>query len=303
MTHDLMMEAGLSLERLHTFCLIAEAGGITKAAGGDETRQPLFSRQLKELETYFATELVRRTGRGVTLTAEGKRLHQLVRNSLAALGDFKRDCAGQPSELNVGAGDSIIQWLLLPTLGKARKTLSFARLSFHNLRTQEIADRVAEGLMDLGVVRKDAVTARLKSVALGRLEYALYVPRRLLRSEKMPKWQEVLLCVPLALLAGEGQFRQELEKAAAAAGVDLTVAVECSSFPSVARALHGGGLAAILPTLAESEFSSSETVRVPLPWASKLARDMALVWSPRVAGIRTVIPRAVESLARLWRIG
>ena len=55
--------SGFTIERLRTFCRIAAAGSIAQAAKGDSTRQSQFSRQLKELEEFFGTELARR-GRG-----------------------------------------------------------------------------------------------------------------------------------------------------------------------------------------------------------------------------------------------
>ena len=38
MFSQMLSKGGLSLDRLNNFCRIAEAGGITKVAGGDATR-------------------------------------------------------------------------------------------------------------------------------------------------------------------------------------------------------------------------------------------------------------------------
>src|SRR6266446_4547184 len=116
MVSQLLQETGLSLDRLQSFCLVAEARGVTKAAKGDPAKQSLFSRQIKELEEFFGAELMRRKGRGVVLTSAGERLHAVAREQFAALSDFKAECRGQPLEIVIGAGESIIQWLLLPRL-------------------------------------------------------------------------------------------------------------------------------------------------------------------------------------------
>src|SRR5437660_3252770 len=79
-TH-LLQEGGLSFDRLQSFCLVAQAGGVTKAAKGDPAKQSLFSRQIKELEEFFGTELIRRKGRGVTLSEAGERLNIIARLS------------------------------------------------------------------------------------------------------------------------------------------------------------------------------------------------------------------------------
>ena len=50
----LLSKGGLSLDRLHNFCLITEAGGLTKAAEGNPAKLSLFSRFRTE-ERFFAT--------------------------------------------------------------------------------------------------------------------------------------------------------------------------------------------------------------------------------------------------------
>src|SRR6059036_1387384 len=116
MFENLFANSGLSLERLKTFREIVAAGGITAAAGDDSNRQSQYSRQLKELEKYFGVELLRR-GRGpAELTDAGQRLYEIIGHTLSALEEFRLTCAGQPLELVIGAGESLIQWLLLPRL-------------------------------------------------------------------------------------------------------------------------------------------------------------------------------------------
>src|SRR5688572_4142457 len=123
MFSELLNESGLSLDRLESLCLVAQAGGVTKAAKGDPAKQSLFSRQIKELEEFFGAELIRRKGRGISLTEAGARLNAIARECLTALSDFKSDCKGQPVELAIGAGDSLIQWVLLPRLDKLKAKL------------------------------------------------------------------------------------------------------------------------------------------------------------------------------------
>ena len=118
---QLLREGGLSFDRLQSFCLVAQAGGVTKAAKGEANKQTLYSRQIKELEEFFGTELVRRKGRGIELTPAGERLNKVAREYFAALLDFKSECKGLPVEIVIGAGESIIRWVLLPRLAEIRK--------------------------------------------------------------------------------------------------------------------------------------------------------------------------------------
>src|ERR1039457_1608356 len=140
---ELLSESGLSLERLQSFCLVAQAGGVTKAAKGDPAKKSLFSRQVKELEEFFDAELMRRKGRGILLRAAGERLNVLARECFASLLDFKSGCKRLPVEIVIGAGESIIDWVLMPCLGEVRKKLPNVRLKFLNLATSEEIGRAS----------------------------------------------------------------------------------------------------------------------------------------------------------------
>ena len=59
---------------------------------------------------------MRRKGRGIVLTAAGERLNVLARECFASLLDFKSGCKGLPVEIVIGAGESIIDWVLMPRL-------------------------------------------------------------------------------------------------------------------------------------------------------------------------------------------
>jgi len=85
---ELFSEHGLSIDRLKSFLDVVDAGSIVKAAGGDTNRQSQYSRQIKELETFFGAKLTRRKGRRIEITEEGERLARLIRESFTNLSDF-----------------------------------------------------------------------------------------------------------------------------------------------------------------------------------------------------------------------
>jgi DNA-binding transcriptional LysR family regulator len=292
---DLFTQSGLSLDRLRTFCLIAEHGGFTKATRGDAAKQPLYSRQLKELEAFFGTELVRRSGKSFALNEEGKRLYELARSYFGALSDFKNTCSNRPIRIQVGAGDSIIQWHILPRLAALRKALPNIVLKLLNLPTEQIVERVASGDLDLGVVRQTAVGSELKSHMLGKLEFALFVPKRLAKSN----WEATLKSCPMAALEGTGEFRQELEKAALKEQFEPRIEVECASFPAVATAMKSAGLAGILPVAAADELGTSSFVRLDPAWLHKLARSTSLIASRRALSVRPELETIVEEVAKI----
>src|SRR5947209_6552321 len=117
---------------------IVAAGGITAAAREDSNRQSQYSRQLKELEKHFGVELLKRGQGPAELTDAGQRLYEIIGHTLSALEEFRLICAGQPVELTIGAGDSLIQWLLLPRLTGLAAAHPRLAVTFQNLKTDEI---------------------------------------------------------------------------------------------------------------------------------------------------------------------
>lgn len=297
---ELLNEGGLSLDRLASFCLVAEAGGVTKAAKGDPGRQSLFSRQIKELEGFFGTELIRRKGRGIELTEPGRRLQAAAREFSAALADFKSDCKGKPVEVVIGTGETVIQWVIIPHLDELQARLPKVRIKLLNLPTASTISRLTEGAIDFAIVRRDVVRRPLRSMPLGAMRFSLFVPERLAAGTAAAT-ADRLSSVPLATLEGAGTFRTELMEEASKAGVKLQIQVECPSFPLVARAVAKGSVAAILPSIAGADLRDSRVVEFPVPFLESKRREMVLAMNPRVMRIRPFLPRVAEVLEGLCR--
>lgn len=300
---NLLSKTGLSLERLQNFCRVAEAEGVTKAAKGDATKQSLYSRQIKELEQFFGAELMRRKGRGIVLTDAGQRLHSIAREHFASMTDFKLDCQGQPLEIAVGAGDSLIQWLIIPQLVVIEKNLPEARLKLMNLTNSEINRRLSEGLIDFGIVRAGEVNKSLGSIPLGKMVYSLFVPKDMHLGLGAGRSKKLFEDLPLAVLEGDGIFRQELAAIAKKNKLRLKIKIECSSFTLVARAVACGRAAGILPKLAADEMHGIGVVEVPSKILQGFDREICLAWNPRQLQIRPSLNRArgtfIESFSGL----
>ncbi len=232
MFSELLRQGGLSLDRLQSFCLVAQAGGVTKAARGDAARQSLFSRQVKELEEFFGTELIRRKGRGIVLTDAGARLNVIARECFSSLLDFKSQCACQPVEVVIGVGESLIRWLLMPRLDQIRERLPNVRLKFLNLPSDETVKRLVNGLIDFALVRKDAVARPLQAKSLGIMGYSLFVPAGLRTAGGGKRGLRVLDGLPLATLEGEGSFRSALAAVATNERIQMNIQVECLFIPA-----------------------------------------------------------------------
>src|SRR6266700_2385387 len=72
----------MELRHLRYFLAVGEALNFTRAAAQLRVAQPALSRQVQDLEDEIGVDLVRRSPRGVTLTAEGKLFLDEVRELL-----------------------------------------------------------------------------------------------------------------------------------------------------------------------------------------------------------------------------
>lgn len=295
MNERLLARRGLSLERLENFCRVAEAGGITKAAGGDPTQQSLFSRQIRELEEYFGTELIQRDGRGICMTPAGRRLARLIREQFAALLDFQQETRTAPVSLSIGAGNSVLEWLLTPALARLRKELPTVEVALLNKRTQDVVRDLQELKLDIGIVRADAVEGRLKTAPFGRMDYAVFMPEAWATGLLEAQLRVRLKDFPLALMA-DGTFRQQFDEAIRREKLKVQVAVSCSSFTQAAKLLESGAFAAVLPTAAVRQSQACPVRQVSLPGLARCGRKLVLAWNPRLATVRPVVDKAIQVL-------
>jgi len=292
---ELFSKGGLSLDRLRNFALIADAGGLSLAAGGDPARMSLFSKQVKELESFFGVALTQRQGRKVKLTEAGQRLARLAHTQLSGLEDFQQTCKAVPQTLSLGSSNSLIEWLVMPQVAKLRRALPNTVFEFYDGRTEELVRQVTDLSLDLALVREDAVVRPLKTQRLLLMTYSLFVPRRLAASIREDRLKAAMEKLPLATSVG-GQYREQLTAAAAKAGWPLRIELSCSSFTQAAQAVKTGAVAATLPNLAAAAFAPGEIVQFPLPFLKSYARPRCIAWNPRLAEVRPVVGRAVEVL-------
>jgi DNA-binding transcriptional LysR family regulator len=299
MFEKLIGQKGLSLDRLATLCHIAEAGSIGVATGDNSNRQTLYSRQIKELEGFLGVDLLDRESRPHRVTEQGLQLALIARNYLTALDDFIGRCRDQPARIVVGAGESLIQWALIPTiLPRLRKELPEASVAFLNYRSEPIIHALQTGELDVGFVRKSAVPKTLKSVGSMPLGYRLFVPKKFRTKLSSPVRFKQLADIPVALLDGGGKLRSTINELANDAGVKLNVVAECSSLTQLALLVARKECCAFLPGFAKSQLDESTTEDYSIEGFKKLERTMCFAWSPKRAEIRPIVEKVAKICGR-----
>lgn len=288
MFENLFSRAGLSLDRLRSLVEIDAAGGISQAAPGDVVRQSQLSRNLSQLETFFGMELKRRVGRGIELTAEGKRLAGLAREHLRSLEGFLDQASGALSEIRIGAGHSTLEWIVLPALARLRRGAKAIapHIILESVRSRQIIEQLGDFSIDLGVVRKSAITSKkLLSVPLVNVTFSLYCHPALAKRFS----EDVISLIretPLAVALG-GDFRRLFDEWCQEHDISPNLSLSCSSFRLVWEALKSDArLAAFIPDTAKEEAHAAGLTRLAIPGLESPERELVLAWNERIDDLR-----------------
>src|ERR1700693_532054 len=115
----------MELRHLRYFLAVGEALNFTKAATQLRVAQPALSRQVQALEEEIGVDLLRRSPRGVTLTAEGRlfleEVRVLLRSANESVEKVRALARGEDSQLRVGYAAYPTLEILPPGLAAFRK--------------------------------------------------------------------------------------------------------------------------------------------------------------------------------------
>src|SRR5215471_15758750 len=146
----------MELKRVRYFLAVGEALNFTKAATRLRIAQPALSRQVQELEDEIGVDLLRRSPRGVTLTAEGKLFLQEARELLnhadQSVERVRALARGEYGDLHVGYAPVPTAEILPPALAAFRKAVPRVKLSLHDLSSDEIIAGLRDAALELGVL-------------------------------------------------------------------------------------------------------------------------------------------------------
>ena len=292
--YDLLSTGGISIDRLITLCRFVDAGGLTKAAGGNVSRLSLYSRQVKDLEGFFHVALTRKVGRTVVPTDAAIKLAGTARGHLKDLQEF-RGAGTAGVTFVLGASHSLLEWYIAPRLELLRKALGDRRpIRLLAMRSREIAEAIGDRRLDLGLVRKNVIPRGVPSRHLLKMGFSLYVQRRLAGNRKL---EELLSELPLATSMG-GELAMALSDAAGKHELRLNFQIEATSFTLAAAAVRTGICAAVLPDIVPLD---RDTQRIALPSKFALGRDICACWH-HSANERNISLLLKALMAPRWRV-
>jgi len=246
---------------LRYFLAVGEALNFTKAAARLRVAQPAMSRQIQDLEDEIGVDLLRRSPRGVALTAEGKLFLEEVRELLKRVDESVEKtralARGEYGELHIGYSSVPTAEILPPALAAFRKAVPDVKLLLHDLSSEELIAGLHNATLELAIVVQPTgkQTPGIEFELLRTYPWCVALsaahPFARLKSISLEK----LAAQPLVVLRRKdySEYHGILERIFAPISAKPRIAVECDSASSVITEVEAGRgifLAAVLKRVA-----------------------------------------------------
>lgn len=248
----------MELRHLRYFVAVAEALSFTKASARLRVAQPALSRQMQDLEDEIGVDLLKRSPRGLTLTAEGQlfleEAREMLKRGEEAVRKVRALARGEYGELHVGYSPTPTVEILPPALAAFQKAVPGVQVLLHDMSGDEIADGLRGGTIQLAVTpwpgAEYVPDVEFESLKTYPVCVALPRDHPLARMKSIPLAK--FAAEPLIILSrkdypGAHSFTEDLLRPL---GLKPRVALECDSGSSLVAAIEAGrGIALTLPLL------------------------------------------------------
>ncbi|MCE9561134.1 MAG: LysR family transcriptional regulator [Planctomycetes bacterium] len=175
---------GLQFAQLRSFCLAATQGNFTSAAEALGLSKATVWQQVRSLERKLGVVLLRRSGRGVEVTTEGRLLLEMVQPHVNGLDSLPAWFAARREELPHSLSVASVPYLITHHLPEAVQSFVQTHPQVHlNLCAEPwlgVVGLVDQGEADLGVVpypRDDPPSRNLEYEPLFNLRFHLMTSR------------------------------------------------------------------------------------------------------------------------------
>ena len=151
----------IDMTALRSFVAVADAGGVTKAAGFLHLTQSAVSMQLKRLEEMLGTQLLDRSARQVALTNEGELLLSYARRILELNDDIysKMTSTDYEGELILGVPHDVVYPAIPMVLQRFNALYPRMRVQLISSYTAKLKELFSQGKCDLILTTEDSCDA------------------------------------------------------------------------------------------------------------------------------------------------
>ncbi len=277
----------MELRHLRYFIALAGSLNFTRAAERLHVTQSTLSHQIKQLEEELATPLFDRTGKRVALTEAGEEfLHhaqRALREIDTGLGALRQDPKTATGELRIGATHTFNLGFIPDCVAQFQRRHPQVRVRVEELAADQIALRLQQGSLDLGIAYRPSAPGPLNFEPLYNEEMVLVVAQSHPLARRKRVRMVELHRLPMALLPESFATRQMLDECFRTCGAEPQVMAEMNTLAPMLGLVAMTPLACIVAANAVPvnaglkivRLDSPTPVRTPGILASPQARESA----------------------------
>jgi LysR family hydrogen peroxide-inducible transcriptional activator len=286
----------MDLRQLSALIAVAEGGSISAAARSLHTVQSNISSHLARLERELGVSLFDRTGG--FLTEEGQAVVRRARRVQGELDALDADVAALRDEVTgtvrLGCIGTSARWLVPLVLEAVTAAHPKVHVIVVDATTNSLVPRLLADELDLAVVNLPVTHPELSTEPLFDEDRILIAPTDHPLAERDRIAFTDLADHPLLLEPSGTAFRDELDREAASAGIELHAKAEVDGLRLIATLAFQGFGAAITPATAAPDWLEGSWRRVPVDGLARRSvglarRSRGLLPAPARALRETVI--------------
>lgn len=225
-----------TFDSLRSFVVFADKLNFTHAAEALHISQPALHVKINELGETLGVPLYMRSGRGLELTEQGKKVARFGREVEARLDVFMQELSGEKVKrpIVLAAGEGTYQYLLADAIQEFTRR-GRDRLKLLTSDREGIIEAIASGRADLGVAPLESTPHGFTAVPLKKVTQVLVMPRDHHLAKKKSIKLADLSSQELIVPPVNRPHRQMLSMALQSAGVKWEVAVEAQGWELMLR--------------------------------------------------------------------
>jgi DNA-binding transcriptional LysR family regulator len=287
----------MDLDRLRSLVAVSDAGAITAAASRLGLTQPALTRRIQQLEEEFGAELFSRSRKGARLTELGALVDQEARLLIDRYDSLKAEVASLQSveggTVRIGGGATAVSFVLPDAIAHFQRDFPGVHFHVKEASSSEIANDVATGRLELGLVTLPVRTADLEIRPLVEDEIVLIAARDNPIADSKHIAVDLLDGQNFVGFEGGSAIRQIVDSSLRETGIEINVVMELRSIPAILRMVATTGSLAFVSKFG---IEGQELVREVDVTGLRITRRLGLVWR-KSQGLSPAAERFARRLA------
>jgi DNA-binding transcriptional LysR family regulator len=229
-----------SLRQLEVFLATAHFENVTRAAASLAMSQSAASGSLRDLENQFEVKLFDRVGKRLQLSELGRQLRPQAERLMEQAVEFEQLIAGneEVGHLNIGATLTIGNYLAVGMIAEFRRLYPSADVALTVANTENIAERVRNFELDLGLIEGELRHAELETLHWREDELQVFAAPGHPLADCGPLTDAQLLSLPWIVREPGSGTRQTFDRAMHGILTDLDINLELQHTEAIKRAVE-----------------------------------------------------------------